>query len=93
MENDIENYLLENRTCYDRFSFDKVFRFLLSNDYSHEEAKDLILLHCTLSAIIFQERIDNKFYQKIKVSDTISADLQQLKNAIFIEKYPKEFLN
>jgi len=93
MENDIQKYLLENKICYDRFSFDNIFRFLLSNEYSHEEAKDIILLHCSLSSIIFQERIDNEFYKEIKVSDTISIDLQQLKNEMFREKYPKDSLN
>lgn len=93
MENNIEKYLSENQICYDRFSFDSMLRFLLSNDYTHEEAKDLILFNCSLSAIIFQERIDNNYYKQIKITDTISEDLLILKNEIFNTQLPKHTLN
>ncbi len=77
MEDEIEQYLLQNQICYDRFTFDEIFRFLLNHGLLHEEAKDLILFHCSLSAIIFQERIDNNFYKSISILETISKDLQQ----------------
>lgn len=93
MENNIEKYLSGNQICYDRFSFDKIFRFLLSNDYTNEEAKDMILFNCSLSAIIFQERIDNNYYKKIKITDIISEDLLALKNEIFNSQLPKHTLN
>lgn len=93
MENIIKIYLIENRICFDRFTFDKIFRFLLANEMSHEEAKDIIQYNCSLSAIIFQERIDNEFYKKIKMEESISEDLQILKNEIFNEVILKYILN
>lgn len=89
MENNIDIYLLENQICYDRFTFDNIMRFLLSNDYTHEEAKDLILFNCCLSLIIFQERIDNNYYKQIKITDTISEDLLMLTNEILNSKLSK----
>lgn len=89
MENNIDIYLLENQICYDRFTFDNIMRFLLSNDYTHEEAKDLILFNCCLSLIIFQERIDNNYYKQIKITDTISEDLLVLTNEILNSKLSK----
>ena len=76
MEEEIlENYLEENYEVYDRFTFDKVFRFLLSNGYQHEEAKDIIEHNCALSALVSQERIHNKYYYKISLDEVISEDL------------------
>ena len=79
----IEDFLEQNKKCYDRFTFDKVFKFLLLQDYSHEEAKDIILFNCHLSAITFQERIENGFYKKINVDDEISEDLKKMRNEIY----------
>jgi hypothetical protein len=79
----IEDFFDENRECFDRFTFDEIFKYLLSEDYSHEEAKDLILFNCSLSAIVFQERIDNGFYETIEVDDEISSDMREMKNEIF----------
>jgi len=75
---DIEKYFEENIECYDRFTFDKIFRDLLAEGYNHEEIKDLIIFNCRLSAIIFQERIDNGFYKKIRNDEKISEDLLQM---------------
>ena len=80
---EVEKYLVENQQCYNRFKFDKIFRFLLSNDFSNEEAKDVILFNCTLSALVFQERIHNGYYKRIAVNEGISSDLLELKNEIF----------
>lgn len=93
MANYIEKYLDENQECFDRFTFDKIFRYLLANDMTNEEAKDTILYNCSLSAIIFQERIDNGFYKKIKAEDVISEDLQALKIEIYNEVTPKFTFN
>ncbi len=60
---------------YDRFSFDKIFRLLLKNGYEHEEALDFILCDCALSALVFQERIYNKYYLNLSHEDIISDDL------------------
>lgn len=89
----IDEFLSRHQECFDRFTFDKVFRFLLTNNYSHEDAKDFILLRCMFSALVLQERIYNNFYKKISVSEKISSDLQELKNEIFNAHFPKYRLN
>lgn len=90
---DIEDFIEQNKECYDRFTFDRVFKFLLLQDYSNEEAKDIILFNCCLSAIIFQERIDNEFYKKIIIDNEISEDLKIMQNEIFNSIIPKRYLN
>lgn len=67
---------------YDRFSFDNLFRLLLNNDFEYEEALDFILCKCSLSALVFQERIYNKYYLNISTEETISDDLIELRNQI-----------
>jgi hypothetical protein len=47
---------------HDRFSFDNLFRSLLNNGFEDDEALNFILCYCSLSAIVFQERIHNKYY-------------------------------
>lgn len=89
----IEDFLEQNNECYDRFTFDKVFKLLLLQSFSNEEAKDIILFNCYLSAIIFQERIDNGFYKKIKIDDDISEDLKEMKNEFFNSIIAKHNLN
>jgi len=87
MDDYVEEFMKNNYECFDRFTFDKIFRFLLSEDFSHEDAKDLILYNCALSAIIFQERIYNGYYKKITVSESISEDLRELRNEILNKKF------
>ncbi len=81
----VEKFLIENQQCYERFTFDKVFRFLLSNDFTDEEAKDIILFNCSLSSMVLQERINNDYYKKIKVNGEISSDLLDLKKKIAVQ--------
>ncbi len=45
----------------DRFCFDNLFRKLLQKNYSNKEAKNYILNNYSLSALVFQERIENNF--------------------------------
>ena len=66
----------------DRFAFDNIFRQLLHENYTHKEAKDFLLNNYSLSVFIFQERIENNFYKKIKVNQ-VSEDLIELKNKIY----------
>ena len=63
---------------FDRFSFDNLFRLLLKHDFDHEEALNFILCNCSLSALVFQERIYNKYYLKLSTQDTMSDDLVDL---------------
>jgi hypothetical protein len=90
---EIEDFIEQNKVCYDRFTFDRVFKFLLLQDCSNEEAKDIILFNCSLSAIIFQERIDNEFYKKITIDNEISGDIKIMRNEIFHTVIPKRFSN
>ncbi len=75
-------YIKEYSEVYDRFTFDNLFRLLLSNDFEYEEALDFILCNCSLSALVFQERIYNKYYLNISTEEAISDDLIKLRNQI-----------
>jgi hypothetical protein len=66
----------------DRFTFDNKFRYLLKNKFSNEEAKEFLMNNYSLSALVFQERIENEFYKNILPSEIISKDLLELKNEI-----------
>lgn len=70
---------------YDRFSFDNFFRLILSKGFDHEEALEFILCNCALSALVFQERIYNKYYLDISTEETISKDLKDLRNQILLD--------
>ncbi|KAF0237363.1 MAG: hypothetical protein FD181_1929 [Prolixibacteraceae bacterium] len=89
----LENLFEKYHECHDRFTFDNLFRKLLLFGYTHEEAKDLILCNCALSAIIFQERLENELYMNIQIDKTISDDLQIIKNEIFNSLMQEKNLN
>lgn len=50
---------------YDRFSFWEFFEILRKSDYEPEQALNFIFANCSLSALVFQECINNKKYNKI----------------------------
>jgi hypothetical protein len=75
-------YVTETYEVYDRFTFDALFRRLLGDGYDHEEAKDLIMHHCALSALTLQERIHNEYYLRLSEDDPIAEDLLELKREI-----------
>ncbi len=60
---------------YELFSFDNLFRLLLKNCFDNEEALSFILSHCSLSALVFQERIHNKRYERLSAKDALPPDL------------------
>ncbi len=64
---------------YDRYTFDNLFRLLLKNSFDHEEALFFILGNCSLSALVFQERIHNKAYKELSEEDALSPDLAAYK--------------
>lgn len=64
---------------YELYTFDNFFRLLLKNDFDHEEALYFILGNCSLSALVFQERIHNKGYKKLSAKDALPADLAACK--------------
>jgi hypothetical protein len=69
------DYIEENYEVFDRFTFDYLFKRLLADGYDNEQAKDVILYNCSLSALVMQERLDNKYYLKMKATDVIAPDL------------------
>jgi hypothetical protein len=60
---------------YELFSFDNLFRLLLTNGFDHEEALYFILGNCSLSAFVFQERIHNRKYRRLSGKDALPPDL------------------
>jgi hypothetical protein len=62
----------------DRFSFDYLFRRLLQLGFGHEESKDIIVNHFSLSALVFQERIENRYYLKLSTEKLVADDLIEL---------------
>jgi hypothetical protein len=89
----LEDLFEKYHECYDRFTFDSLFKKLLLIGYTHEEAKDLILCNCALSAIIFQERLENELYMNIQIDKTILDDLQMIKSDIFNSLMQEKDLN
>jgi hypothetical protein len=71
----LPSYIKENYEVYDRFTFDYLFKRLLSDGYDHEEAKDIILFNCALSTLVMQERLYNEYYLEISLDDVIAPDL------------------
>ncbi len=85
---EFERLFVEYRLVNNRFTFDDLFRSLLQMGLDYEEAKDAICYNCSLSAMIMQERIYNKYYQKISVSEKISGDLEGFRNEILAKWMP-----
>jgi hypothetical protein len=60
---------------YELFTFDNLFQFLLKNCFDHEESLHFILCNCSLSAIVFQERIHNLRYKELSAKDALAFGL------------------
>lgn len=58
---------------YDRFTFDNLFRLLLKGGLGHEDALSFILANCSLSALVFQDRIHNERYRELSSADAMPA--------------------
>ncbi|MCX5718400.1 MAG: hypothetical protein NT055_00275 [Nitrospirae bacterium] len=59
---------------YDRFTFDNLFRLLLQAYFDHEDALYFMLANCSMSALVFQERLHNKKYKKLSAEDALPVD-------------------
>jgi len=59
---------------YEVYTFDNMFRLLLERNYNHEEALTFILANCSLSAVVFQERIHNYMYENLVAEDALCAE-------------------
>ncbi len=79
----LPDYIKENYKVFDRFTFDYLFKRLLSDGYDNEEAKDIIFYNCALSTLVTQERIDNEYYWEIFVNDVIAPDLLEIQREEF----------
>lgn len=60
---------------YELYTFDNLFRLLLKNGLDHEEALWFILSRCSLSALVFQERIHNKRYKRLSADEALPPNL------------------
>jgi hypothetical protein len=85
----LSGYIKENYEVYDRFTFDYLFKRLLSDGYDHEEAKDIILYNCALSTLVMQERLYNEYYLEISLDDVIAPDLLNM----YREEFNKDVFN
>jgi len=89
----LPDYVKENYEVFDRFTFDYLFKRLLADGYDNEQAKDVILYNCSLSTLVMQERLYNKYYLKMSVNDQIAPDLAELReeiaNKILLDKILK----
>lgn len=86
-EFDVESFFEKHWKCYDRFTFDNIFKQLLAEGFDNEEAKDMILFNCSLSALVLQERIDNEYYLSISPDQGLSQDLIELINETLVKYY------
>lgn len=64
---------------YELYTFDNLFRLLLKNSFDHEDALSFILSNCSLSTLVFQERVHNKKYEKLLTKDVLPVDLSVCK--------------
>jgi hypothetical protein len=83
----MENELIE---LFDRFSFDYLVRLLLSEGFDSEDILNFIMCNCKISTLVYQERIENEYYKKISVDNSISDDLKELRQEIFNKYYPNK---
>lgn len=60
---------------YDLYTFDNLFRLLLQEGFDHEDALYFVLGNCSLSALVFQDRLHNRRYLKLFGDEAKSPDL------------------
>jgi len=83
------DYIKTYPKVFDRFTFDYLFKRLLSDGYNHEEAKDMILYNCALSLLVIQERFDNDYYLQMDADSGLAPDLLNL----YLEEQIKRITN
>jgi len=59
---------------YELYTFDNMFRLLLKSGMCSEKALYFVLANCSLSAVVFQERIHNKQYRKLSAQDALAPE-------------------
>jgi hypothetical protein len=58
---------------YELYTFDNFFRLLLKNKFSYIEAVDFIISKCSISGVVFQERIYNKKFKELSIEDVLNS--------------------
>jgi hypothetical protein len=71
---------------YEIFSFDNFFRLLLKSGLNHEEALNFVFANCSLSALVWQERIYNRKYKLLSGNDAIDPR-EAARRAIMIKDF------
>lgn len=89
-DEELERLFEEHRLINDRFTFDRLFRILLTEGCSREDCVQAILFNCSLSALVYQERIHNGFWKSISLDEKMSKDLQDLMNEEYARKIKSE---
>ena len=64
---------------FELYTFDNMFRLLLKEGFDHEEAMNFMLAECSFSALVFQERIHNKKYRRLRAKGALSPEDAALK--------------
>jgi len=59
---------------YEPYTFDNMFRLLLKSGMCSESVLSYMVAHCSLSAVVFQDRIHNKRYRELSVEDVLPPD-------------------
>lgn len=63
-----------NHIVYELFTFDNLFRLFLKSGLTHQEVVERLIATCSFSALVFQERIFNKNYMRLKAKDALSPE-------------------
>ena len=60
---------------YELYTFDNLFRLLLKGGMEHEDAVLWVFCYCSLSALVFQERIHDNGFCKLSARDVFDPRL------------------
>ena len=71
---------------YDRFTFDNLFRLLLKEGFDHKDALSFVIANCSLSALVFQDRIHNERYRELSSADAMPV-YEAARRAIVINDF------
>ncbi len=70
---------------YGLYTFDNLFRLLLKNGFSHEQSLSIILCNCSLSALVFQERIHNHAYRELSAKEALPPDYAACRESLIYD--------
>lgn len=70
---------------YELYTFDNFFRLLLKSGFDHESSLSFILCNCSLSALVFQERIHDGNYKQLSMEDALPPRIAACKAKFIYE--------